>query len=413
MNTTMRQDAQMIIDHAIASALPDQAVTKALHSLPPITGNIIIVALGKAAWQMSKAASDALKDRQYRGICITKYGHIQGEIKGFDLFEAGHPLVDENSITATKQAELLVSDLKEKDLVIVLISGGGSALFEDPLIPLPDLQDINRQLLACGADITEINTIRKRLSAVKGGRFAKQCAPAHVFAVILSDILNDPLDMIASGPCYPDSSTCLDALAVVGKYHLQISDTIMDLLHKETPKQCSNVETHVSGSVRQLCSSAVETAQSLGYQTMYLTSSLSIEARQAGSFLASIASDHQNENLAVICGGETVVHLKGNGKGGRNQELALSGAAGIAGCTSTCIFSIGSDGTDGPTDAAGGYVDQDTASILQKKGIRISEILENNDAYTALSQCDGLIITGPTGTNVNDLSVVLIRKDTV
>ena len=412
MNKTMRQDAQMIIDHAIASALPDQAVTKALHSLPSITGNIRIVALGKAAWQMSKAAAAALKQKCYKGICITKYGHIQGEIEGFDLFEAGHPLVDENSITATKQAELLVEGLNQEDLVIVLISGGGSALFEDPLIPLSELQDINRQLLACGADITEINTIRKRLSAVKGGRFAEKCAPAHVFAVVLSDILNDPLDMIASGPCYPDSSTCKDAIAIVNKYNLQISDTIMDLLQKETPKQCSNVETHVSGSVRQLCASAVETAKFLGYQTMYLTSSLSIEASQAGSFLAGIACDHQNENLAIICGGETVVHLKGNGKGGRNQELALSGAAGIAGCTNTCMFSIGSDGTDGPTDAAGGYVDQDTASVLQKKGIRIPEVLENNDAYTALSQCDGLIITGPTGTNVNDLSVVLIRKDT-
>lgn len=143
---------------------------------------------------------------------------------------------------------------------------------------------------------------------------------------------------------------------------------------------------------------------------MYLTSSLSIEARQAGSFLASIASDHQNENLAVICGGETVVHLKGNGKGGRNQELALSAAEMISGLRNTCIFSIGSDGTDGPTDAAGGYVNQDTARILEEKGIIISDVLENNDAYTALSQCDGLIMTGPTGTNVNDLSVVLIRK---
>ena len=294
--------------------------------------------------------------------------------------------------------------------MIVLISGGGSALFEDPLISLDELQDINRQLLACGADITEINTIRKRLSRVKGGRFAHLCAPARVFAIVLSDIINDPLDMIASGPCYPDSSTCADALGIVQKYSLHVSQEVMKLLNQETPKICDNVETHISGSVRQLCASALESASSLGYQTMYLTSSLSIEARQAGSFLASIASDHQNENLAVICGGETVVYLKGTGKGGRNQELALSAAEMISGLRNTCIFSIGSDGTDGPTDAAGGYVNQDTARILEEKGIIISDVLENNDAYTALSQCDGLIMTGPTGTNVNDLSVVLIRK---
>lgn len=410
MNQTMKLDAQYIIHQALQSALPDHAVRKALQSLPKVSGTIRIVSIGKAAWQMSKACADNLCGRDYQGICITKYSHSKGPIERFEILEAGHPVGDENSISATKKAEELVADLSENDLVIVLISGGGSALFEDPLISLDELQDINRQLLACGADITEINTIRKRLSRVKGGRFAHLCAPARVFAIVLSDIINDPLDMIASGPCYPDSSTCADALGIVQKYSLHVSQEVMELLNQETPKICDNVETHISGSVRQLCASALESASSLGYQTMYLTSSLSIEARQAGSFLASIASDHQNENLAVICGGETVVHLKGNGKGGRNQELALSAAEMISGLRNTCIFSIGSDGTDGPTDAAGGYVNQDTARILEEKGIIISDVLENNDAYTALSQCDGLIMTGPTGTNVNDLSVVLIRK---
>ncbi|MGM9941757.1 MAG: glycerate kinase [Bulleidia sp.] len=406
---TLRQDAQKIIDHALQQAKPDHAVQQAMKRLPKAKGKTVVVSFGKAAWKMSDAAVRLLAGTDFHGICITKYGHSRGPIRNIEIQEAGHPIVDENSILATKQAERLVSCLCEDDLVIVLISGGGSALFEDPLIPLAQLQDISQQLLACGADITEINTIRKRLSRVKGGRFAQLCAPARVFTVVLSDIIGDPLDMIASGPCHPDSSTCADALAIVEKYSLHVSEEIMELLNQETPKQLGNVETHITGSVRQLCASAKECAQELGYDTMILTSSLHCQAKEAGSFLASIACEHRDENLAVICGGETVVQITGNGIGGRNQELALGAAEGIAGLKQACVFSIGSDGTDGPTDAAGGYVDQDTARILCEKGIRISDVLQRNDSYHALQECGGLIMTGPTGTNVNDLSVVLIR----
>lgn len=407
--STLRQDAQFIIDNALQKAKPDTAVQEAMKLLPEVKGRIVVVALGKAAWQMSDAAVKLLKGRSFSGICITKYDHSRGPIPDIEIMEAGHPIVDENSITATKKAEQLVSGLCEDDLVIVLISGGGSALFEDPLIPLSDLQDISSQLLACGADITEINTIRKRLSNVKGGRFAQLCAPARVFAIVLSDIIGDPLDMIASGPCHPDSSTCQQALNLVGKYHLNISEQTLELLKQETPKELHNVETHITGSVRQLCESAKQSAQQLGYDTLVLTSSLHCQAKEAGSFLASIACEHRDENLAVICGGETVVQIIGSGLGGRNQELALSAAEGIEGLKQACVFSIGSDGTDGPTDAAGGYVDQNSAGILREKGIRIPEVLQENDSYHALQMCDGLLITGPTGTNVNDLSVVLIR----
>ena len=329
-----------------------------------------------------------------------------------ELFEAGHPVPDENSYRATSRALELVSGLSERDTVLFLLSGGGSALFESPLVPAEEMADVTKQLLACGADIVEMNTLRKRLSAVKGGRFAERCLPAKVFSIVLSDILGDPLDMIASGPAYPDSSTCAQALEVVRKYGLRLSDRALELLAQETPKTLTNVETHITGSVRQLCASAEQTARALGYTPVILTASLRCTARDAGSFLASIAQCHQDSkaSLAYIAGGETVVHLTGHGLGGRNQEIALSAAQEIAGLRDTAVFSFGSDGTDGPTDAAGGYCDGDTCAALAAKGISIPDVLQDNDAYHALQACGGLILTGPTGTNVNDLSVLLIRR---
>ena len=230
--------------------------------------------------------------------------------------------------------------------------------------------------------------------------------------MVLSDIIGDPLDMIASGPAYPDSSTAEQALAIAAKYSLQLSDQALALLAEETPKELTNVETHVTGSVRQLCAAASETCITLGYKPTVLTASLSCEARDAGSFLASIAAYHADtkESLAFIAGGETVVHLTGNGLGGRNQEIALAAAKGIDGLENILIFSLGSDGTDGPTDAAGGIVTGETAAALRARGIDIDDVLHNNDAYHALGTVDALIMTGPTGTNVNDLTCLLIKR---
>ena len=410
---SIKDDAFSIMHAALNSAMPDEAVKKALRELPETTGKIYLTAIGKAAWQMSKAASEILGERLTKGICITKYDHVMGEIPRVVCYEAGHPVVDENSVSAAREAIKLVEHLEPEDLVIFLVSGGGSALFEDPAIPLDELQDITRQLLACGADITEINTIRKRLSHVKGGKFAKLCAPAKVFSIILSDIIGDPLDMIASGPAYPDHSNSTDALNIVRKYSLKFSPEALDLLSEETPKELPNVENHITGSVRQLCKAAEDECLRLGYEPHFLTASLTCEARDAGSFLASIARDHIHDGKAqaYICGGETVVHLTGKGLGGRNQELALSAAEGIAGLNNVLLFSLGSDGTDGPTDAAGGIVDGNTCSILSEQGIQISAVLQNNDAYHALKKCDGLIMTGPTGTNVNDITVLLIKPE--
>lgn len=409
---SLKKDAYKIIDAAINSALPDTAVKKALQELEMPKGRLLLVSIGKAGWSMAKAASDVLGSRIDDGIVITKYDHSQGDLPNIRIYEAGHPIPDENSFAATEKAIQLVSNLSPEDIVLFLISGGGSALFEKPLVPKETLEDITKQLLASGADIVETNTIRKRLSAVKGGKFAKLCEPAQVFSVVLSDIIGDPLDMIASGPAYPDTSTSEQALEIVRKYGISISKETEEMLKIETPDKITNVNTMITGSVTQLCAAAEKTCRELGYEPIVLTASLNCQAREAGSFLASIAQYHNNteKSLAFIAGGETVVHVKGTGKGGRNQELALSAAEGISGLNNVAVFSFGSDGTDGPTDAAGGYVDASTAQILAEKGISIFEVLENNDAYNALKACDGLIITGPTGTNVNDLSVLLIKR---
>lgn len=406
---SLRSDAQTIISASIRAVQPDAAVRRALHGRE-FPGRVVLAAAGKAAWQMAKAAQDCLGDRIDAGVVVTKYGHVLGPIPGVTCYEAGHPVPDENSFKGTQAVLDLVTGLTAEDTVIFLLSGGGSALFEKPLIPGEELQDITSQLLASGADIVEMNTIRKRLSAVKGGRFAQLCAPARVFAIVLSDILGDPLDMIASGPACPDRSTCEQALAIAKKYGLRLTDRARELLGEETPKELDNVETRITGSVRELCAAAAQSARELGYEPAVLTDMLCCQAREAGSFLASVARTHQGQGkkLAFLAGGETVVKLTGAGKGGRNQELALSAAQGIDGLDNVLVFSLGSDGTDGPTDAAGGMVDGRTAALLREQGLSIPQVLEENDAYHALGRVDGLIFTGPTGTNVNDVAAVLI-----
>ena len=409
MDKNLRANADAIVTASIKAVLPDEAVKRALAG-KEFPGRVLLVSAGKAAWQMAKAAYDCLGDRIEGGVVVTKYDHVKGPIGNFTCCEAGHPVPDENSFAGTQKALDLVSGLTEKDTVLFLLSGGGSALFEKPLVPGEVLQDITGQLLACGADIVEINTIRKRLSGVKGGRFALACAPAQVFSIVLSDILGDPLDMIASGPAVPDTSTCEQAIAIAEKYQLKLTDEARALLAQETPKELTNVTTQINGSVRELCTAAANASRELGYEPVILTDQLCCQAKEAGSFLASILKTHagSGKKMAFIAGGETVVQLIGKGKGGRNQELALAAAVGIAGIPGAAVFSVGSDGTDGPTDAAGGYTDYETAAELKAQGVEIFQVLQNNDAFHALEKFGGLIITGPTGTNVNDVAVALL-----
>ena len=409
MKQNLRADAEAIVRSAIEAVKPDAAVERALRALT-FPGRVFLVAAGKAAWQMAAAALQHLSVPLSGGVVVTKYDHVQSDLPGVICYEAGHPVPDENSFLGTQAALDLTANLKEDDTVLFLLSGGGSALFEKPCVPGEVLQDVTKQLLACGADITEMNTIRKRLSQVKGGRFAQWCAPATVEAIVLSDVLGDPLDMIASGPAAADPTTREQAFAIVSKYDLQLSDAVRSCLEQETPKQLDNVHSQVIGSVRELCRAAADTARSLGYEPIYLTDRLCCEARDAGSFMASILRSHaaDGKKTAWLAGGETVVHLTGTGLGGRNQELALSAAACLDGLDNVCLISVGSDGTDGPTDAAGGYADGDTLSELQEKGLSLHAILADNDAYHALQAVGNLIVTGPTGTNVNDVAVGLI-----
>lgn len=409
MDMTMRKRADQIVAASIRAVQPDDAVARALKGVV-FPGRVLLVAAGKAAWQMAKAARDCLGDRIDSGVVVTKYGHVMGPLGNFDCREAGHPVPDENSFSATQAALDLVSNLTETDTVLFLLSGGGSALFEKPLVSGEVLQDITGQLLACGADIVEINTIRKRLSAVKGGRFAECCAPAKVFSIVLSDILGDPLDMIASGPAVPDTTTCAQAEAIAKKYALRLTEEAKACLHTETPKQLTNVTTQITGSVRELCAAAAAECKKLGYEPVLLTDQLCCQAKEAGSFLGTVLRTHhgQGKKLAFLAGGETVVQLTGHGKGGRNQELALAAAPALEGLSGVCVFSVGSDGTDGPTDAAGGYVDGQSNAELTAKGLSVFEVLKENDAYHALQSIGGLIVTGPTGTNVNDVAVALV-----
>ena len=387
---TLRRDAENICRSAIEASVPDAAIQRALAQLPPCQGRTVLVSIGKAGWQTAKAAYDALDSTIEHGVVVTKYGHSQGPIGDLAIYEAGHPVPDEHSVRATEAALAAVSGLCAKDRVLFL-------------------EDITGQMLACGADITQINTIRKRLSGVKGGRFAQLCAPAHVYAILLSDVIGDPPDMIASGPAYPDSTTTAQAMALVSRYGLTLSPQALDLLEQEPPKVLDNVTTVITGSVAQLCRDAAARAEALGYRTCLLTDRLQCEAREAGRFLSAMAGTHagKGEKTAYILGGETVVHLTGHGLGGRNQELALAAAEGLAGLEAV-VASVGSDGTDGPTDAAGGITDGTTADALAALGISIDKTLADNDAYHALKACGGLIVTGPTGTNVNDITVLLV-----
>lgn len=409
MNTVLREHTHTIATKAIESALPEPAVKKALSGFRP-EGRLFLVSVGKAAWAMAKAASEVLPTPISGGIVITKYGHVVHNLPCIQCLEAGHPVPDANSFSATQAVLDMTQDLCASDTVLFLLSGGGSALFEKASIPLEELQSITNQLLRCGASITEINTIRKHLSLVKGGRFAQHCSPASVYAVILSDVIGDQPDIIASGPTVPDSSTCNDAAGIVEKYAIPLSPHAETCLQAETPKVIENAQIKIIGSVRQLCSAAASACRLLGYEPIVLSDRIDGEAREVGRFMGQMlaANASSGQKIALIAGGETVVHLKGTGLGGRNQELALAAAAPISGIGNACLISVGSDGTDGPTDAAGGYVDGNTISIMKEKGLDYWEYLNNNDSYHALKAANGLVITGPTGTNVNDIVIGLI-----
>lgn len=401
VNKQLRLDVDKIINQLLIDINPYNRTFEFAKNLKLNSGRNILVSIGKAAWPMAKAISNYIDIDQ--GAIITKYGHSNGELPNIKVFEAGHPISDENTIIATDYVLALTSDLKENDNIILCISGGGSALFEKPLIELKELQDINDQLIKSGADINEINTIRKRLSSVKAGRFALHCAPSHIEAIILSDVIGNDLSTIASGPVSKDITTSFEAINIVNKYNIQVNDKIKQLLNIETPKEIRNVSTHIIASVEQLCEYTKNICEELGYVAEIVLNNCKDNVNDIVNKFKDILKVAK-PNSAYIIGGECSVEVKGNGLGGRNSHLALLCSKIIKDKTNSCIFTFGSDGTDGPTDAAGGIVDGQTYSL-----INVDEYINNFDSYHALEKINSLIKTGPTGSNVNDIYVLLIK----
>jgi len=395
---------------------------------------LLVLSFGKAAYPMARAAADCAGDLLSGGIIITKYGHtgktaLPGKIQ---LFEAGHPVPDQMGVAATQAAIRMIKERRDPEtLVLCLISGGGSALFVAPYdnISLQEKQDMTNLLLREGAEIQELNTIRKHLSRVKGGRLAEIAQPAKVISLILSDVIGDPLDVIASGPTSPDRSTFADALGIIDKYSLggRIPGKILDILMKgaqgeipDTPKEGDplfrNVENRIIGSNRKAIEAAKREAENKGFRAEVLTSELRGEAREKGEWLAKIAVRECSslsgpaEKKCLIAGGETTVTVKGDGLGGRNTELALAFAKAIKGSRGITLLSAGTDGTDGPTDAAGAVVDGESITKAERLGLNPDSYLSNNDSYNFFKQTGDLLITGPTGTNVMDILIVLIEN---
>jgi len=392
-----------------------------------------IVGFGKAALPMAEATVKILDSWITGGVVITKEGHAHGHTlpERIEVVEAGHPLPDARG---RHGAEILVRCLQqaeERDLVIVLISGGGSALLTLPVegITLSDLQRVTDLLLRAGAPIQELNAVRKHLSQVKGGRLAQIAAPATVLTLILSDVVGDPLDVIASGPTVPDPTTYAEAWRVLEHYdvvaevpepvraHLQAG---MNGNRTETPKPgattFANVHNCIVGSNRQAAQAAVQRAETLGYSALLLTTFVEGEAREVAKVAAALVKgmrfhgDPLPPPACLVWGGETTVTVTGKGKGGRNQELALAAALALEGLDGFTLMALATDGTDGPTDAGGAIVDGTTVAQARALGLEPEQALRNNDAYPLLAAVDALLLTGPTGTNVNDLLVILVDQ---
>ena len=417
---SLQLHAKEIYTRAIKENMPNEAVKRAVDRLESEGafsslkdgGRLALISIGKAGWEMARTAYELLESKIDCGAVITKYDHAKGSIGRLEIYEAGHPVVDFNGISATKRALDMVRGYRENDVVLFLISGGGSALFEDVSCPLEKMQELTTKLLKSGADINEINAIRKHDSNVKGGKLAKLVSPAKVYAVALSDVVGDDLSTIASGPAAPDTTTVAECLDILDRYAVELDEEMTALIKRETPKVIDNAAHIVSGSVTMLCKSAKESATELGYKAVIVDDGVKCSAAELGEKIKQLAEENKDtsEPLAFIFGGEITLKVKGGGKGGRNQELALISACNIKDIKNAAVFCIGSDGTDGPTDAAGGYADAYTYEKIAKKGKTPEEYLNNNDSYNALSLSDGLIFTGPTGTNVNDLYVLLLAK---
>lgn len=406
----MKKDALEIVKAAVKAADPYENTKRILSDLV-IPERVNVIVLGKAAVPMARAAEDVFGGRIKRGLLVTKYRHSEGFCSPFfEIIEASHPVSDENSVLAAEKGLEIARELTEKDCLIVLISGGGSALFEKSRVSFSLQREITEKLLKRGADIRSINAIRKRLSAVKGGKLAETAYPARAISVALSDVLSNDKSVIASGPTVPDSESeefIRDALA---SFLPEYERSLDDLLFSSQSGKINDGGYYFAGDINILCEAAGEKARELGYTVFHGRRDISGEAsKEAVSLLGSIP--RRQGKCCYIFGGETVVNIKGTGKGGRNQEMALSAAIEIKGRKNIAFISLGSDGTDGPTDAAGGFSDGNTYERIKSAGLSPENELMSNNSYYALKSAGDLIITGPTGTNVNDIAVILTDYD--
>jgi len=432
-----------VLAAALQAADPYQAVRSALRrtgdllkvdeQIYPLKNfqKIYVIGAGKAAYPMALAVEDILGDYLTNGLMITKEGHLppQPALRRAHILEAGHPLPDERGVEATRRMLHLLDNTTADDLVFCLISGGGSALMTAPAegVSLSDLQQLTNILLRCGASIAQINTLRKHLDQVKGGGLARRAAPARLCTLILSDVVGDPLETIASGPTVPDAGTFQDAWKVLELFSLldETPQGILSYLRRglqgeaaETLKPgdpiFQRVQNVLAASNAQAANAAAERARRLGFHTLRLTTFLQGEARQAGMLLAAIArqihasAEPLSRPACLITGGETTVTVRGSGKGGRNQELVLGAVEGLAQVPQSLLISLATDGGDGPTDAAGAVASDATLPRARALGLEPQDFLNRNDAYRFFEPLGDLLKTGPTRTNVNDLQFLFV-----
>jgi glycerate 2-kinase len=436
----MRQDAVDIFQTGLEAVDPVAAVRRCVslnHTQLTIADktfdlshihNLYIIGAGKASGAMAEAMEEILADRITDGLVVVKYGHAS-KLSRVSLVEAGHPVPDKKGQAGADSIRELAEKAGMGDLVICLLSGGGSALLPSPSpgLALTDKQETTQVLLACGASIHEINTLRKHMSRIKGGQLARAAHPARMVSLILSDVVGDDLDVIASGPTVADPSTFQDCMNILSKYG--IADKLTPAVNKhlvkglegkirETPKPGNTIfdktDHFVIGNNIQALKSAKHQAESLGYNTVMLTSLLTGETKDAAHFHAAIIreifqSGHPSRlPTCLLSGGETTVTIKGQGKGGRNQEFALASAIALENVGPVVYLSAGTDGTDGPTDAAGAVMDSTTLTRAKAKGLDPATYLANNDSYHFFQELGDLFITGPTRTNVMDLRIAVV-----
>jgi glycerate 2-kinase len=435
----LRQDARTIFDAGLAAADPYGAISRHLniqnHNLSvagksydlSIYRRVVIIGAGKASARMAHALEDLLGSRIAGGVVTVKYDHRE-PLRSVKVNEAGHPLPDATGLDGAREIIELAQKAGERDLIFCVISGGGSALLPYPAdgLTLGDKQRTTQALLDCGAAIQEINAVRKHISQVKGGRLARLAFPATLICLILSDVIGDALDSIASGPTSADTTTFEDCLAVVRRYDVgeKIPRAVLEYLQngaegkvEDTPKAddpvFQKVQNVIVGSNRLALEAAQGKARKLGYESLLLSSFIEGETRVAAALHGAIAKEIIATGnpvatpACVISGGETTVTIRGSGLGGRNQEFALAAAREIAGLENVVILSGGTDGTDGPTEAAGAFADGTTYARARKKGLDPEAFLQNNDSYHFFQSLGDLLITGPTFTNVMDLRIIL------